>query len=273
MLGKTNAIIIFKCKHVVVDGYCSICGEYVPGLYADGAMTASWDELLDMGAINIDNGTLYTNYGMSTDAPPSSGEEDDGPGGLIGSGNASAEILWGNLVIPDTVSAIGNDGFHGCTGLTGITIPDSVNTINANAFDGCTGLTSITIPDSVRYIYGYAFYDCAGLKSIIIPNSVTILETAAFAGCRQLTSVTLSTGLTSITMRLFYNCDSLTEVVIPSTVKYIETYAFCNCTSLNLNVPSTVTSIGQNAFLNVPNVNYTGSASGSPWGAKKINGV
>lgn len=58
----------------------------------------------------------------------------------------------GNVVIPESVSdyyecavtAIANDAFADCTGLTGVTIPASVKTIGSNAFKGCTGLSAIT---------------------------------------------------------------------------------------------------------------------------------
>ena len=43
----------------------------------------------------------------------------------------------------DTVTAIGDYAFAGCTGLTSVTIPDSVVSIGGSAFNGCTGLTSI----------------------------------------------------------------------------------------------------------------------------------
>ena len=41
--------------------------------------------------------------------------------------------------------------------------------------------------------------------------------------------------------------------------------------SLNISIPKSVTSIGQNAFYKVPHIYYSGSASGSPWGALAIN--
>jgi hypothetical protein len=53
-----------------------------------------------------------------------------------------------SVIIPDSVTIIGDGIFNGCTGLTSITIPGNVTIIDAAAFGGCTGLTSITIPDS-----------------------------------------------------------------------------------------------------------------------------
>ena len=65
-----------------------------------------------------------------------------------------------DLVIPNTVTCIGDFAFQGCTGLTSITIPNSVTSINMDAFSGCSSLTSITIPNSVTNIGEFAFANC-----------------------------------------------------------------------------------------------------------------
>ena len=78
-----------------------------------------------------------------------------------------------NLVIPNTVTTIGNYAFSSCTGLTSVTIPDSVTTIGGGAFEYCTGLTSVTIPDSVTTIGRSAFYECTGLKTVIYCGTST----------------------------------------------------------------------------------------------------
>ncbi|MGI6493366.1 MAG: leucine-rich repeat protein [Candidatus Methanomethylophilaceae archaeon] len=67
------------------------------------------------------------------------------------------------------------EGYEG-----GVVIPDSVTSIGDFAFYKCTGLTSVTIPDSVISIGDYAFYNCTGLTSIIIPGSVTDIGEQAF---------------------------------------------------------------------------------------------
>ena len=47
----------------------------------------------------------------------------------------------------------------------------------------------------------------------------------------------------------FRECTSLEEIIILESVKEIQDYFFCGCTSLiEINIPSSVTSIGESAF-------------------------
>lgn len=93
-----------------------------------------------------------------------------------------------NLIIPDTVTSIGDKAFFHCTDLTSVTIPGSVITIGDSAFEGCTGLTSVTILDGVTTIGNSAFKDCAGLTSITIPSTVNTFGVwQTFDGCTDLT--------------------------------------------------------------------------------------
>ena len=104
---------------------------------------------------------------------------------------ASNTLIAGccNTVIPGTVTAIGDDAFAYCSGLTRVTIPISVTTIGHNAFRYCKGLSSVTIPNSVTSIGDMAFLECSGLKSVTIHGSVTSIGDWAFRGCSGLTDV------------------------------------------------------------------------------------
>ena len=74
------------------------------------------------------------------------------------------------------------------TEITNLIIPNSVTSIGQCAFINCSGLTSITIPNSVTSIGGYAFYYCSGLTSVTIGNSVTSIGSGAF-DCENLATV------------------------------------------------------------------------------------
>ena len=121
------------------------------------------------------------------------------------------------VVIPNSVTSIGNMAFCDCTGLTSIIIPDSVTSIGNMAFCDCTGLTSIIIPDSVTSIGNDAFSGCSGLTGITIPSSVTSIGTRAFRDCTGLTSITIPSSVTSIERWAFYRCSELTSVTFKNT--------------------------------------------------------
>ena len=115
----------------------------------------------------------------------------------------------GDVVIPNSVTEIGDSAFRDCTSLKSIKMPDSVTVINYFAFDGCTSLTSVTLSKSLIEILDWSFEDCISLKSITIPESVTSIGESAFQ-----------------------NCKSLKSIYIPKSVKFIGPYAFSACTAM-----------------------------------------
>ena len=245
-----------------------------------------------------------------------------------------------DLVIPDSVTSIGNYAFFDCQSLTSVTIPNSVTSIGYDAFYYCQSLTSVTIPESVTSIGQRAFYSCYQVECLSVPNSVTeigsnafynmplvvyggtatgspwgagrvispslvdgdlifedeahtilaqCLTTAtgeivipstvttirkeAFRDCTGLTAITIPSSVTTIESSAFYNCTGLTAITIPSSVTTIESSAFSNCTGvISITIPESVTTIGTNAFSNVYNIQYSGTATGSPWGARTVGG-
>ena len=161
-----------------------------------------------------------------------------------------------SLVIPDSVTNIGDYAFWNCRSLTNIVIPNSVTSIGDNAFEYCFSLSNLIIPDGVTSIGDGAFVGCTSLSSVVIPDSVSSIGNNAFWGCESLTDIVIPNSVTSIGESAFYECSSLTEVVIPDSVTSIGDKAFHTCSSLtNIDIPDSVTSIGDGAFddYNFPN--------------------
>ena len=154
-----------------------------------------------------------------------------------------------SIEIPNSVYSIGVCAFVRCTSLQSIDIPNSVTSIGTCAFKGCTSLKSIDIPNSVTTIGVNAFEGCTSLKSIDIPNSVTSIGHGAFRGCTSLQSIDIPNSVTSIGESVFKGCTSLQSIDIPNSVTSIEGFAFSDCTSLkSIDIPNSVTNIGEMAF-------------------------
>ena len=153
------------------------------------------------------------------------------------------------IVIPSSVTSIGKGAFSYCDSLLEIVIPSSVTSIGDSAFYGCYSLSEIVIPSSVTSIADGAFSSCDSLSEIVIPSSVTSVGYGAFSFCSSLSEIVIPSSVTSIGKGAFSHCDSLSEIVIPSSVTSIGKGAFSHCYSLSeIVIPSSVTSIGDSAF-------------------------
>lgn len=154
-----------------------------------------------------------------------------------------------HVVIPDSITAIGDSMFDGCLGLTSIDIPNSVTSIGIQSFLSCESLTNITIPNSVTSIGESAFTDCISMDNVIIPDSVITIDDYAFNGCVGMTAITLSNSLTTIGEYAFTTCESLVSVEIPNSVTRISSFVFDGCNALStITIGTGVTQIDENAF-------------------------
>ena len=143
--------------------------------------------------------------------------------------------------------------FNGCDNLTSVVIPNSVTIIGEGAFSGCTSLLSVEIPNSVVSIFEGAFSHCTSLTSIALPNSVIFIGESAFRGCDNLNSIVLSETLTSIGAYAFATSgpdvsSGLTSIIIPNMVTDIGDFAFAGLGLTSITIPGSVTSIGANPF-------------------------
>ena len=184
------------------------------------------------------------------------------------------------VVIPNSVTSIGNSAFANCSALSNIAIPDSVTSIGNYAFSSCCSLSDIIIPDSVENVGNGAFEYCSLLECISIPESVICLNGNPFCNwngkleClsssfiyeddvlfnmkkseiisfrkQKIESYIIPDSVTSIGDSAFSGCHSLSNIVIPDSVTSIGNYAFSSCCSLSgVIIPDSVTSIGNHAF-------------------------
>ena len=184
--------------------------------------------------------------------------------GIIGIYTFADCPLLTSVTIPSGVTSIAGSAFYNCSGLTSVTFtaPSSVTSILDSAFQNCSDLTSVTIPSSVTTLGHYVFSNCTSLTSVTIPSSVTTLQPLGFQGCTGLTSLTVDAAnanyssmdgvvfdKTQTTLVLFFPSSTAASYTIPSSVTSIGTNAFRANTSLtSMTIPSGVTSIGSNAF-------------------------
>ena len=167
-----------------------------------------------------------------------------------------------SVVIPDTVTSIGDYAFSSCSSLTSITIPSSVTSIGMAAFHSCDSLTSITIPSGVTSIGDSTFSNCYSLTSIEVDQANTAYSSEdgvlfnkdkttliRYPEGNTRRSYTIPSSVTSIGNGAFRYCSSLTSITILDSVNSIGEYAFWECGSLtSITIPKGVTSIGGDAF-------------------------
>ena len=146
-----------------------------------------------------------------------------------------------SVLIPNSVTSIGNNAFANCESLKNVLIPNSVTSIGDNAFYDCVLLKNVKIPNSVTYIGSFAFYGCESLTSIVIPNGVNKIDSFTFGYCKSLINLVIPDSVTYIGVFAFKGCESLESVDIPDSVISMHINAFAECKSLtNLVIPDSV---------------------------------
>lgn len=95
-----------------------------------------------------------------------------------------------SVVIPDTVTRIGDYAFSNCNNLESVTMPDDLEEIGFRAFNACESLAGITFANSLQSIESYAFYGCTSLTTLTMPASLNTIGAYAFDGCTGLKKVT-----------------------------------------------------------------------------------
>lgn len=134
--------------------------------------------------------------------------------------------------------------------ITSITIPSSITSIGAGALSYLNTLTSLTIPNTVTSIGQAAFAECTGLTgTLVIPSSVTSLG-ANFMRNTGYDTVYIPGSVVDIVNSLFGDSHpNLRSIYIGEGTLTIGQYFLNNTNNWTyIDLPSTMTSIGQAAF-------------------------
>ena len=154
-----------------------------------------------------------------------------------------------DLLIPDDVLSIGDLSFVGCEGLTSVTIPSSVTSIGHYAFEDCANLASVSFSNNINFIGGGAFRRTAWEYNL--PNGLIYVGKVAYkynGDISEDSEIIIENGVVSISDFCFSEIENLNSVVIPYGVKFIGAAAFGFTDITSITIPSTVDSIGGEAF-------------------------
>lgn len=190
----------------------------------------------------------------------------------------SGETLL-SITLPDSlggypVYGLGDGALSDLKGITDLTIPERYQWIGNNAFSNCTALATVSLGDGLEEIGATPFVG-THLVELSIPAGVETIDGNPLLGATRGASITVDANnpyFSSIDGILYEKagttliaCPATTATVtIPSTVTTIAEDAFNGCLVIKeINIPKSVQTIGERAFANcivLSKVNYLSDA-------------
>lgn len=233
----------------------------------------------------VNEGIHYTSYANGSWMARVTGSDDG-----VTEIRIPASVSYNGYDYP--VTQVGANAFKGRTDITLVEFGSNITTASDYSFSGCTGLTSITFGTGMTTVGQYAFQNCNGLQTVTVDKAFTQFKYGAFIGCNNLEKVIYEgdiNGWVAISVQnsnadanplgkahnLYINGELVTNLT-GLTATSIEAYKFQGATCLNgrLDIPSQLTKIGQNAFMdctNINGVNFLGTVD--EWMQREIGGT
>lgn len=154
------------------------------------------------------------------------------------------------ITLPANLTSIGKGSLSG-TGIKQLIVPETVSSIGDYAAMRCESLTSLTIPPSVKSIGTRAFAYCPTLKTVIMTAQLTTIPEGLFEACGGLRSLSLEdlTSCTEIGPWAVAECNGLKSLILPASSEVISkgaTYGVSGIQTLTL--PESLNYIGDNAM-------------------------
>ena len=174
--------------------------------------------------------------------------------------SASSYTPVREILLPDTITEIGNYAFATCTKLTRIRFPENLRQIGDGAFMHCASLKEAEIPDTVESIGKCAFAYCTSLGEFRIPENLERLGEGVFMGCQNIAEFTGSSSTKACTKSggLLYSPDGTTllaysaeageNCVVAEGTEFIGYGAFAKAPVREVSFPDSLREVGGYAF-------------------------
>ena len=160
-----------------------------------------------------------------------------------------------SIVLPASVSKIGEGAFCECSSLTTLPSLGSLRTIDSRVFAYCTGLKEVSVPEGIEKLGNGAFNGCGNMTAIHLPQSLRTIGNFVFVGCNQLLTIDIPNQVMQLGAYSFNECQSLTEVKLSDNISEIEEWTFARCPQLKtVHLPKNLQRMGDYAFFYCPQI-------------------
>lgn len=175
------------------------------------------------------------------------------------------------VVVPDSVTEIGDLCFSGDNYLVSLKLPDELAELPYAALESCFRLMDFNLPKELKKISGSALQYNYYLTHLMLPSSLTEIEQLNFIGLYGLQSLTIAEDnaafkldetngllMTADGTRLLHCFSDIVpaeEIILPEGVKTVDPFAFhYDYDVKRIVLPEGVETIGAMAFAMCPNL-------------------